>query len=386
MPVQDEPLAQPFTLPAVHALHLAELVIGAGVPLEEFFGPLGLERGALAVPGAKLAVPVVVRLFERARVLTGNPAIGIHLGLQMRASAHGQLGFAAMTAATLREALETAARFAPTRTNALGLSLHVGETSASLVIEEHADFGPARDAILFALVVGIWQIGEALTGRPLDGAVDFSFPRPAYFDQFAGVGPVMRFDQAATQLVFDAHVLQHPLTMADPVSQQIAYSECERSLEELGPEKEILAQVRRLVARKNGGFHSLEEVASELHLSPRTLKRRLATQGATYSDLLEEQRRERALLLLRSQTLSLDEVAEQLGYSDPSNFRRAFRRWTGLSPAAYRRGVRGRADAKATPGAGDATTRPRPERGGSAPRDPGAKGRSTAPGRPPTRD
>jgi AraC-like DNA-binding protein len=123
------------------------------------------------------------------------------------------------------------------------------------------------------------------------------------------------------------------------VSRQLAYSELERSLEELGGDQDILARVRKLVARASGGFHSLDEVASALHLSTRTLKRRLATQGATYSDLLEEQRRERAMMLLRSPTLSLDEVAEQLGYSDPSNFRRAFRRWTGLSPAAYRRGV-----------------------------------------------
>ena len=57
----------------------------------------------------------------------------------------------------------------------------------------------------------------------------------------------------------------------------------------------------------------------------------------TYSDVLEEQRREKALLLLRSPSLSLDEVAEQLGYSDTSNFRRAFRRWTGVSPATYRK-------------------------------------------------
>ena len=127
--------------------------------------------------------------------------------------------------------------------------------------------------------------------------------------------------------------------MADAVSRQLAYSELERSLGELGADQEVFARVRKLVARPGGGFRSLEEVASELHLSARTLKRRLASHGETYSGLLEEQRRERALLLLRSAGLSLDEVAEQLGYSDPSNFRRAFRRWTGVSPAAYRRGT-----------------------------------------------
>jgi len=333
MSVHDEP----FTLPAAHALHLTDLVVGAGIAQEELLGPLGLDRASLSIPGAQLAVPVVVRLFQRARALTGNGAIGILLGLQMRASAHGYLGFAAMTASTLHEALETATRFVRTRTNALGLSLHVGDRSASLVIEERADFGEARDAILFALVVGIWQIGDALTGRQLPGSADFAFPRPAYIDLGTDFVPRLRFDQPLTQLVFDVSALSLPLTMSDPVSRQLAYSECERSLEELGADQEILARVRKLVARASGGFHSLDEVANQLHLSSRTLKRRLSTHGVTYSDLLEEQRREKALLLLRSSGLSLDEVAEQLGYSDTSNFRRAFRRWTGISPAAYRR-------------------------------------------------
>jgi AraC-like DNA-binding protein len=146
----------------------------------------------------------------------------------------------------------------------------------------------------------------------------------------------MRFAQPTTRLVFDASDLDLPLTMSDPVSRKIAYSECERSLEELG-EGEVLARVRDLVARDGAGFRSLEEIAMELRFSARTLKRRLATAGVTYSDVLAEQRRDTAIRLLRSQALSLDEVAERLGYSDTSNFRRAFRRWTGMSPAAYRR-------------------------------------------------
>ena len=331
---------EPFTLPAVHALHLADLVTASGIAQEELFGPLGLDRATLGVPGTQLAVPTMVLLFERARALTRNPGLGIQLGLQMRASAHGYLEFAAMTASTLREALETATRFVPTRTNALSLSLHVSDQRASLVIEERADFGDARDAILFALAVGIWQIGDALTGRELTGAADFAFPRPAYVEQVTGLRQSLRFSQPVTQLLFDASALSLPLTMADPVSRQLAYSELERSLEELGTEQEILSRVRSAVGRASGGFRSLEEVATGLHLSTRTLKRRLAAQGVTYSNVLEEQRREKALLLLRSPSLSLDEVAEQLGYSDTSNFRRAFRRWTGVSPATYRKTAR----------------------------------------------
>ena len=264
----------------------------------------------------------------------------------MRASAHGYLGFAAMTAATLREALETAARFVPTRTNALALSLHVTGSRASVVIEERARFGPARDAILFWIAIGIWQMGTALTGREMEGAMDFAFERPAYFDRFAAFAPEVRFGQPVTQMVFDARYLDLPLTMADPVSRQLAYSELERSLAEMAATAaaDVVPRVRKLLLRPDGGILALEDVAKAMGVSARTLKRRLATAGVTYSDLLEEERREMALLLLRTrgpQESSIDAVAERLGYSDPSNFRRAFQRWTGVSPAAYRKGRTG---------------------------------------------
>jgi AraC-like DNA-binding protein len=75
-------------------------------------------------------------------------------------------------------------------------------------------------------------------------------------------------------------------------------------------------------------------------VSPRTLKRKLADLGTGFSELLEEQQRERALMLLRSEQLSLEDVAARVGYSDVANFTRAFRRWTGLTPGAYRRAAK----------------------------------------------
>jgi AraC-like DNA-binding protein len=274
----------------------------------------------------------------RARELAKDDAIGILLGMQMRVSAHGYLGFAAMTSPTARDALELAQRFVPTRTNALALAVHVREGRASLVIEERGDFGTARDAVLFAISIGIWQIGMALTGRVLEGSADLAFPRPAYFDRFEPFAPRTRFSQPVNQLVFDAHVLDLPLSMADRGSQQLAVEQCERSLEALGLDGDVLDRTRRLALKDQGGSRSLDEVATALHLSPRTLKRKLASCGVTYSDLLDEQRLESALLLLQRDGASIEAIAERLGYSDIANFGRAFRRWTGISPAAYRRG------------------------------------------------
>jgi AraC-like DNA-binding protein len=330
------------TVPAVHALHLVTLVKRWDVAPEALLAPLGRAVcvASLAEPGARLTLAQIETLVAQARALTREPGLGLYLGLQMSISSHGYLGFAAMSAATVRDALTLATRFAPTRTDALRLRLHEDAGAAALVVEERVPLGSARDFVILALLVGIWQMGRALTGQDLDGRLEVAFAEPAYMARFGPfAGGRLRFEQPAHQLVFDAKVLELPMKMADPAAARLAADACERELAALraGADERVLAQVERVVARAGGGFHTLGEVARALHLSPRTLKRRLAAEGASFSDIVEHARRERALLLLRSHELSLEDVAERLGYSDVANFTRAFRRWTGATPGAYRR-------------------------------------------------
>jgi AraC-like DNA-binding protein len=331
------PAPEEHTLPASHALHLAELVKRWNISRVELFRGLDLADDWLTDPDARVPVPTLVKLMQRARAMTGEQGLGFYLGLHMRVSAHGYLGFAAMTAATVRDALELAARFSPTRTTALGFRLQEGRDVASLVIEEHADFGAARDVVIPAVMVGFWQMGNTLTGRELGGTADLVFPEPEYFSRFASLIPDVRFSQPLNQLVFQRDILDLPMKTADAAAQRLAQEQCERALDALGYGGQIVGRVRALVAKKGGGVRSLDEVAAVMHVSARTLKRKLKTSGYSYSALLAEQQRDRAMLLLRSPDLCVEEVAERLGYSDVANFTRAFRRWTGTTPAAYRR-------------------------------------------------
>lgn len=334
------PMAADPSLPAVHALHLAALVRRWGISSAELFGPLGLREESLAEPDARLPIATVVVLVERARALTREPALGVHVGLQMRASVYGFLGFAAMSASTLREALALAIRFAPTVTDALALRLEADGDGAALVIEECADFSTARDVVVLALVLGLWQIGNALAGRELDGRVELALPLPDYAPRLAqlvpGAVPRARFGAPAHRMLLAAATLDAPLVMADPAALRLAREQCERALASLGA-GDLVARVRAALPMGARGFRSLGEVAVALRVSPRTLKRRLAERGTAFSALLAEARRERALPLLRGGELSLEQVAERLGYSDVANFTRAFRQWTGTTPGAFRR-------------------------------------------------
>jgi AraC-like DNA-binding protein len=101
----------------------------------------------------------------------------------------------------------------------------------------------------------------------------------------------------------------------------------------------MVERVRRAVPTSEG-FRSLHEVAREVHVSPRTLKRQLSEQGLTFSALSVEARRDRATMLLRSSDLSIGEIADRLGYATPTGFIRAFQSWTTMSPSVYRRKTR----------------------------------------------
>ena len=329
-------------LPAIHALHLAELVARWEVAPNMLLRGTGLAKSDLRRPGQRLSVATMERLVERARSLTREPALGIYFGLQMRISWLGFLGLAAMTSQNVRQALELATRFLPTLTGALALDLEIDGKKASLVIQERADFGAARDAIVLALVVGIWQLGCTLTGRRLSGSVDVAMPEPPYFARFRGVAPgAIRFDRPAHRFVFDAETLQLPFASADPVALALTREQCERELDALGFAGSLRQRVGALALHGGGGARSLADIAAQLHVSSRTLKRRLAELGTSYSQILDAERKRRALALLRDTTLPLEEIAERLGYSDVANFGRAFRRLTGRTPGAVRRRARG---------------------------------------------
>jgi AraC-like DNA-binding protein len=207
-----------------------------------------------------------------------------------------------------------------------------------LIVDEHADFGSARDIVVMTTLVALWQVSRSLTARELTtSTAEFALPEPSYRDRLGITGLRMRFDRPAHRLTFDARSLDLPYTMPDPVALKLAREQCQRELDALGLNAGLTGRVRALIPRPEGGFRGIEEIASTLNRSVRTLKRQLGAKGVTFSSLRDEELCERAMELLRSEDASLAEIATQIGYSTVTNFERAFRRWTGSSPTEYRR-------------------------------------------------
>lgn len=312
---------------------LVELARRFAVAPDALLDGLPVTRAALDDPATRVPLRVAEALVARAHELTREPALAFHYGTAMRLSSHGFLGFAAMTAATVREALELAVQFAATRTSAIGLELYVEGDKASVVIVERTPLGGLREFAVLALIVGIWTIGQALTGTIPDGLGECAFAEPAYLRGLPHGGRLV-FDRPAHRMVFAASLLDRPLVSADAAAMRLARDQLERELAAVIEAAGLAGRIRAAIAADAAA--SLAAISRALHMSPRTLKRRLAERGTTFSALRDGVRLQRALLLLEDRDLAIGEIATRLGYSELPSFTRAFRKWTGVTPLAYR--------------------------------------------------
>ncbi len=327
------------TFPIAHIHHLVGLVERWGVSARELLSGVGVPAEALVDPASRVPVPTMVALLERARLLTREPAIGLRIGLEIRPTLYANLGFALMSASNIREAIELAVRFSPIITSAVRLRLRVEGRVASLIVDEEADFGSARDIVILAILVSLRFGGTLLAAGPdvMTTVAEMALPEPFYAGKLAAANLPMRFDCPTNRLVFDARSLDVPYTTANPTALRVAQDHCLRELDRVGKPVRWAESVRDLLAGPGASCHSLEQAAAALHLSSRTLKRHLAAEGVSFSSLREGELRDRAVALVRSSRLSFSEIAERLGYSHVTSFERAFRRWTSRSPHEFRR-------------------------------------------------
>ncbi|MDX1599625.1 MAG: AraC family transcriptional regulator ligand-binding domain-containing protein, partial [Marinobacter sp.] len=262
--------------------------------------------------------------------------IGFLLGLQMKVSCHGVIGQAAMVAKTLGEALDIAQAYFAVPSSDLRLCLDREGEEARLTLSERDGRYQLGEVGAQFLLTGFAAMGEALTGRRLNGKGVVRFPEPPYMDRFEHlIGGQLVFGGDFNGFIFDASILDYPLVMADPVAARVAREQCKEELGRLGGGRSLVQQVRDLVFDEELGFASMEEVAEKLNVTPRTLQRRLQAEGVVFRELVESIRQQHARRLLAIRQKSIGQVSDLLGYSDVTNFSRAFRRWTGCSPRDY---------------------------------------------------
>ncbi len=326
-------------LPLAYAEALLQLAVELGVPRERLLATAGLRAEAFASVNGRLAFTDFYRLANTALQLCDEPALGLLLGQRLNLSSHGILGYAVLASADLGTAIQFALRYY--RVLGLAFDLQVREEGGYLVlsaIEGVPLAGLARFAAE-SLLSSLHSIACFLLGEVPQGVrVDFTHAAPDYATRYAAAfgGATVVFAQAEHRLSLPSHYLQRPMALANPAALRMCQEQCEALLATLDLGEGLLTRLRRLLLARPGEFPDLESAARALHISGRSLRRHLAASGTRYQAVLDDVRKRLALQYLTTTQLPLQEVASLLGFSDPSNFRRAFRNWTGRTPGSYR--------------------------------------------------
>lgn len=330
------------TISVAYLQLLVEIAAERGIDAGRLLQGMPVSPAQLAQPEARMSAVQWTRVVSRALELTRDPGLGYAYGLRMRPTAHGVLGYATMTCPTMRQALETSIRY--TRVRQAHFTLQLAEQPGRCLLEVHEKFPipVLRHFFYENVLLGFARAHAVLLGRELSDFPDlevwFDWPEPDYHRAWADRLPRVRFSQPVNALCFSSHYLEMRPVLADPQASRQALALCERELAlAAGEEADIVMRVRALmVARRGRGYPSLDEVAARLHLSGRTLKRRLQASGTSFLIVREEARRRDAHQMLVNADLTVQEIADRLGYLNPANFSRAFTRWTGEPPTRYR--------------------------------------------------
>lgn len=328
-------------LPAMYGLFLLTLMLDRGHDEQDLLAGTDLSHARLKDPQLRISSLQYDTLMMNALRVSGDPALCYELGLRSPLTKHGFVGFGLATCATLRDAIELGQRYLHARAPLFDSRLALEGDEVVVDLNERIALGRAREFTLSVTLVELCCLFSRLISAHKPPAewrteIRLPFPEPPYYAAWRERLPRIRFDQGVTQIRFPASLLDQPIATANPMAAQLAIAQCEQELESLQGGRSLRDQVRRQLVCQDGGYPDLATVARQLCLSERTLKRRLQQEGLSFQGLLDSRRAEDSKRLLARAQLSIEQVAEGVGYRDPANFTRAFRKWTGLSPRAWR--------------------------------------------------
>lgn len=270
--------------------------------------------------------------------LSGQPHLGLSVGMHSRLSDFGIFGYALMSCPTLG----AAARLGTRSWRLTGADVRVEEVAgADEVSWRVTEAFPLGDLWTFACerwVSAVVAGTRVNTGQfSLPHRVDLDYPEPRHARRYHEILQCeVRFDQPCTQLTSPRRALDQPNRFSNREAAEICARRCETMASHWTGNRSTVSALRTVLVGCAGDFPSLSAAARLLGLSGRTLRRRLAAEGSGFQAVLDETRAELAADYLRESDFTVEEIAGLVGFSEQTNFSKAFKKWTGLSASEYR--------------------------------------------------
>jgi AraC-like DNA-binding protein len=333
----DDPRYTAAEFPPNKLLYLAQMADALGVDSRPWFAGLALSRTQIADPALRVSYRQASLFARRALQALDVPDAGLRIGREGTIGGFGLLGLAMMTSRTLGDAM--LAGIAHHKICGCLLELNFEQLSErEVALVAWPRFGDTELLPFFCeeLFASCLMIARELVGHELRPVrVEFGYPRPAYARAYEELFECeVRFGTPQCRLLIGTPWLARPLPGHNPLTARQALALCAQQMTPDGgePHQEIVAAVERLLRSRLRQQPRLLDVARTLNLSERSLRRKLAESGRIFREIHDRVRAERALELLRAGQLSVAEIGSEIGFSDPREFRRAFKRWTGMPP------------------------------------------------------
>jgi AraC-like DNA-binding protein len=323
---------------------IVDAAVAAGASPADLQARTGFDLALAGDPDARIPLAMETALWDEAAAATGDDAFGVHAAGRLRPGLLDVLDYVVRVAPTLLASLERLARYNRLLHDAAVFRLV--EVGRDVVRVEHtlpyAGATQSHHAAEFTLA-SLVVVGAQIVGQPVRPmAVELRHEKPEgerpELERVFGVAP--RFSRPVNALELPRALLERPTPNDDPALSRVVLRHAEALLAARpAPVERTADRVRRLLttALAEGERESaLGAIAAKLHMSERSLQRRLAEDAVRFDALVDEVRREMAARYLADRKVAIAEIAYLLGYSEPSAFHRAFKRWTGSTPAEAR--------------------------------------------------
>jgi AraC-like DNA-binding protein len=320
---------------------LIEIAKEFSVPACQGLRGTGLDLKMLGDAKTRTTVDQYVTACGNAIRLCPDPHLPFRVGQDLHLSAYGLYGFALMCSPTVRDGFNLAVRYHGLATPIFSIDWRARDDHFIWVFpnEFRVRYSGAVKQFLLAQ-----QLAQHLTHiqdiarsdrRPLWIRIAHAPPPSAsvYKEQ---LGCPIEFSAEATEIHYDQSLLDDRPPLTNPVTLAMLRESCEALIGRTGDASSTTGLVTQLIMERPGQFPTMETTADHLNLTPRTLRRRLADEGTTFSQVFDQVRRDLAEKYLAAGDFTVEDIAELLGFTDASNFRQSFKRWTGLAPSEFR--------------------------------------------------
>ena len=271
--------------------------------------------------------------------LSSDPLIGLKLGRTFRYESYGLLGYAMLSAQNLRETIGIASDFSVLTFSHFSIKLLDTDEESGIAFQLDYDLAPDLlqhycDRDLEAAFNGVRASG---LGFGEDVKVKLMHSDYVNLDRYQSFFDCeVELGHHRNEILVERSVLNQNSSQPDRMASEYCQAQCKKLLNKFGLQGGLVEQVQKVLVARPGTFPNIEETAKRLNTSVRTLRRNLNKEGKSFQGLLDEIRLQLAKEYLSS-TMSIERIAELLGYSEAANFSHAFKRWTGLSPSQQRR-------------------------------------------------